>query len=297
MSTTLTTPADGTTVETPPVPQAPPTLTQQTTDRSQIYEKYYGGNPPGPESTPPTEPTAQVVPPVDVTPPPSVATLPPEFAEAFSAMQQELVALRTAVRPVAPTEPLAPLATDPSWVSLLREGKIEEAEAALVAAVAKKVGPDTVQQSVTQAREIARAEADIESFVKDIRTTNPDLVPLEKLITIEANETLERLRAEGKIKTTDDTVREYKKAVSASVENARKLYQTLRGSGKQEAMVRSREVLSTSPLAPSAVDTQRTPQGPPQELQPESPEAYFEKRRAVDSWRKGLASKPDFLKE
>lgn len=294
MSTTVVTPetvVDQTVTST----QATPVDSQQSKDRKQIYEQYYGANPTQ-DSAPGTtlEPTAQVGTSTEVAPP--VAGMAPEIKAAFDAMQAELVALRQAVKPTVPVDTTHE--PEPSWVALLREGRVEEAEKALVEQVAKKVAPDTIEQSVARAREVARAEAEIEAYVKDLRTQNPDLVPLERYIAVEANETLARLQAEGKIKTTEDTVREYKKAVSDAKDNARKLFQAIRGSGKQEAMVRSREVLSTSAIPPNSVDTQRQQvQQGTQEPFVESPEQYFERRRAVDNWRKGLAPRPEFLKE
>lgn len=280
------TPAQTVAPETTP---ALPRGTQQDIDRAQLYEKHYGGSPAPVEQVQTPEVPAQVTHPVETLAPP-VATLPPEVLQTLQAMQAELLQLREDRKPAPIVETPG---TDPSWIDLLREGKIAEAEAAMAAMITKKVKAETqsetIDAAVSRAREVARAEAEVDVFVRELRTANPELAPLEKLIAVEANEKLLILQAAGKIRTTEDTVREYKKAVSESVESARKLHQQLRGVGKQEAQVRSKEVLAASTLPPQQVDTARQQVAGTQEKQPETTEDYFAKRKAAESSRRGLA--------
>ena len=249
--------------------------------RRALYEKHYGTTAPqttevAPTPTPTPAPavTAPATSEPTVTTPaaPAQVTLPQEFLEAFTAMKAELAAIKGAVAPPPPPPPPVDPNAEPTWISLLREGKVKEAEDALVESVAKrqrediaKTQQETVDQAVTRAREIARAEADVESFVKELRVANPDLSIMESFVTNDAQARLARVQASGSIKTTDDAVREYKKAVLDATESARKIAQQLRGVGKTEAMVRTKEVLSASTPTPQQIvqrqDTSAAPTG------------------------------------
>ena len=271
--------------------------TAQDQARREMYEKHYGTAGGTQQDSTPDTSTNSTAAQADTstTVGGDPAPLPPQYIEALQAVQRELEQLRASqVRP-APVEATPDPNAEPAWISLLREGKTQEATAALAAEVAKqveqKVKPDTIEAAVARAREISRAENEIESFVKDLRTANPELVPIEQWVTYDAQARLEAVQASGKIKTTEDAIREYKKAVLDATESARKIAQTFRGSGKTEAMTRSRDVLTASTLSPQQVDTSRTQQGsdPNKAPEPETLDNYFEKRKAQESQRRGLA--------
>jgi hypothetical protein len=260
-------------------------------DRQALYERHYGGNPPPAEPAPVVETAAPAVQ-EPATPDPPVATLPPEVLELMQSMQAELTALKTQLTPATPP-PADP--AEPSWIALLREGKIKEAEDALADSVARRNQTQTIEQAVARAREVARAESAVETFVTNLRVQNPELIPMENMIAAEAQQLMALAQSQGKIKSTDDAIRIYQESVTEAVTSARKLYHTLRGDGKQEAMTRNREVISSRPIPPQQVDTTR-PQvtGESQEPPAESDAQYLQKRQAINNWRKGLASKPDF---
>lgn len=276
-----------------------PQQSQQDINRQALYEQYYGTSTGGdttvvdPESVADT--TAQVVTETATQAPP-VATLPPEVLQLMQQMQTELAELRTQLKPPAPVvdtthEP------EPSWISLLREGRVKEAEDALATAVAKKNQDQLLQQSTAQTREVMRAEADIDRFTTELRTANPELVPMEKMIAVEAQELMAQARQKGLIKTTDDAIRIYKTSVTEAVTSARKLYHTLRGDGKSEAQIRQREVLSSRPVPPQQVDTSRPQvnQNQTQEPPAQTDVEYIQRRKQVSDFQKGLAPKPNFL--
>jgi hypothetical protein len=214
----------------------------------------------------------------------------------MQSMQAELAEVKAKLTPTAPVVNTEH-SPEPGWISLLKEGRIEEAQDALASLVAKKNQDVLLQQGVAQTRELMRAENEIDRFTTDLRSQNPELVPMEKTIAVDAQERMAAARNAGLIKTTDDAIRIYKESVTEAVKSARKLYLLIRGEGKQEAQVRQREVLSSRPMTPQATDTNR-PQATGQEAQEppvETPAEYLEKRRAVDNWRKGLAPKPNFI--
>ena len=258
--------------------------------RAALYEKHYGA-PEGSTSPEPVVTSTASAAQADSTLASTTAVpqgvSPETFQEFARAIQQEFAALRTQLQPT-PTGTAAAEA-EPGWITLLREGKVTEAEAELAKRVAAQVQGPAVEQAVNRAREIARAESNIESFVKDLRLANPEIVDMEPFIAMDAQQRLAVVQQSGSIKSTDDAVREYKKAVIDATESARKIAQKLRGSGKTEAMTRNREVLSASTIQPQGVDTQRTQQTTDSEPVAETVESYFEKRKASEASRKGLA--------
>ena len=252
--------------------------------RRALYEKHYG-TVPAPTEVAPVTPAAPATPAAEpvVATPPAAPAIPPEFMEALRSFQAELAAIKAqTASPTPPPAPPAPEAEAP-FVALLREGKVNEATAALAAEVAKLNQTQIVDQAVARAREVARAEADIESFVKDLKTANPELLIMESMVTADAQQRLAAVQASGKIKTTEDAVREYKKAVLDATESARKIAQSLRGEGKTEAMVRNREVLAASTPTPNQLNPRQPAAPEPQEPVVESPESYLEMRKQLSA--------------
>lgn len=271
----------------------------QDNNRQALYERHYGtpdGGTAAPvETAPPTDSVAQAEQ-VEAPVTPAAATLPPEVLQLMQSMQQELAAVKERLTPTAATPAVDPNA-EPNWVTLLREGKTNEAVRALAGDVAAINQTALIAQATAQTRETMRAEAEIDRYTTEIRGQNPDLAPMEQLIAADAGNRMAAARTAGIINSTDDAVRIYKSCVAEAVTSARKLYHTLRGDGKQEAQVRQREVLSSRPIPPQSVDTSR-----PQVTGTDAAEApqetvadYLEKRRSVDNWRKGLAPKPNFI--
>jgi hypothetical protein len=283
-------------------PLAPP-ASPQDTSRAALYEQYYATQPTGETPAPavavPTpEAPAQVAQPSEsVTPP--VAQIPPEFLTVLQGLQEKIAGLEAKL-PAPPATPTTPEA-ESKWISLLREGKIKEAETAMAEHVAALNGPaltqQAIQQAVAQTREVMRAESEAATFVAQLRTENQDLLPMESLIAAEAQRLMNVKQQSGTIKTTDDAIRTYKESVTEAVSSARKLYHRIRGEGNQEAQVRNREVLASRPIPPQSVDTSRPqvtgqqPQAPPEE----TPQDYMARRLAIQNWQKGLAPKPNFI--
>jgi hypothetical protein len=289
------------TLETPRTEQLTQETSPQELNRQALYEQYYGkqGDTAAvAEPAPVTEPVAQTEQaPGTVAP---QAVIPQEVLSLMQSMQQELAAVKTQLSQATATSTAAAPPTEPTWVAMLREGKLSEFEDALAAAVGRKTADSLIQQaterSTTQTIERMRAENEIERFTTDLRSQNPELVPMERLIAAGATDRMAVARAQGLIKTTDDAIRIYKQSVTEEVNSARKLYHTLRGDGKQEAQVRQREVLSSRPIPPQQVDTSR-PQVTNQEQEPPTETAldYIQKRQQTDNWKKGLAPKPNFI--
>lgn len=302
MSTTVVTPGTAETVVATPAPATTSPVTPESAPviqgnekqnaereaievkRKELYEKHYGITPEPVATGTASAAQADTAPPT--TAPAGVD--PGQFQAAMAAIAQEFAALKESIGKPQQAAQVAPAAeAEPGWISLLREGKIKEAEVALAATVAGLVkdqtqGP-TIEAAVARARELAQAESHIESFVKDLRVANPDILDMEPFIAMDAQQRLAALQQAGQIKTTGDAVQAYKRAVLDATESARKVAQKLRGSGKTEAMTRSREVLSASTMNPQQVDATRQPQTTDAEpLVGEAAVAdYLEKRKSA----------------
>lgn len=284
---------------------APPTQPFQGTDqdaaRRALYEKHYGSPAPG-GNEPPADPaavpsgsTAQVEPLPSVVAP-VVATLPPEVLALLQSQQGAIEAMRTQLAAMQQPQATTQVADtthepEPSWITALREGRITDAENIIADNVAKRIQQPTSDQATANATERIRAEFEIANFVTEVRAANSDLLPLEDLVATKAATTMNMLRQQGKIKTTEDAVREYKKAVLDSTESVRKIALTLRGQGKTEAAVRSREVLSASTPTPqqTQVRTGEAQSSPDQRSPEQMTSDYMTSRMAQAQRNKGLA--------
>lgn len=270
-------------------PQTPVTPTAETvvapvaerapSEREQIYNKFYEANP---ETQVPV--VAPVVP-VQVAPvetPAPVIPAPNAQDQAIATLLQEVQSLKAQMAPKPPSIP-AVTASDPDWLQLMAEGKKEEGERAL----AKKLEAEMSNRIQSQAVAQMQAERQMYEFNTEIRQKNADILNMEDYIAYGAQSRIQAAVQAGKVQTPADYVTVYKEAVNAEVEKARKLTQSIRGAGKNEAIVRQSEVVSAQTLQPNAVNSNRetTPQAAEQV---DSVESYFAERAARTASGRGL---------
>jgi hypothetical protein len=131
-------------------------------------------------------------------------------------------------------------------------------------------------------------ERELDSFANKVRAENADILPMEPYIAAAANNRIQAAQAAGTIKSPADYVTVYKQAITAEIENARKLAQTLRGAGKQEAVTRQQQVMSSPTIRPNAVNLER--EAPKTDAEPavETPQDYLAKRQAMHAKNSGL---------
>lgn len=270
-------------------PTTPVTEGPRDADRAALYEKHYGSTAATTEAQPVTESTAQVEhPQVPVAPP--VAQLPPEVLQLLQSMRDELAEVKSKI-----AQPVAPAVETPTpelaWITLMREGKVEEATNALAEFVAKKNSQQTIDQAVAQSREYSRAESTVAAHVTAVRAANPDMLALEPMISYDVTQRIAKANNAGLVKTTDDAIRVYIQSVNEAVSEARKLYQSIRGDGKQEAMTRNREVLSSRPVTPLGVNSER-PQVTGETAEPvaQTDADYIKNRQTAAARLKGLSN-------
>ena len=236
---------------------------------------------------PPVDTTSVVADPVAPPAAPAAPPVDPRDAQ-IAALQASLVEIQNALKPQAPAAPVTPTETPADWLGLLASGNKEQGEAALAALMKNKIGKEIIDAAVNQANERVNLEREITSFNAEIRSTNPDVVPMEQYITFGVTNRLQNWLQANPNPTSAAYVKAYKESVQAEVESSRQLIQTFRGAGRQEAITRT-TVLSGQPvLAPTPVNTSR--EAPTtQEAPVESPSDYLARRASAKAAGQGMA--------
>jgi hypothetical protein len=268
--TTETVVATSTSTETAPLSQ-----------REAAYQRLYASE--HPEPVVETQ-TAEPI----VTEPVTTAAVSPDFASIIrEALAPVIAQISTIEQRTKPAE--AAKETPKTWVDYLKEGDTKGFEAALI---------ETVQSAVSQrVTETAKAESlvefdtrqDLNAFINDIRSKNPDIIEEEPWITSLATAKLQAAQSAGKVTDHASQIKEYKTAVSEAVEEVRKRIQRYRANGKEEAMTTRREVISSSPLAPNQIAERGQTETKPAEPDV-SPESYIRKRKALLDAGRGLSN-------
>lgn len=168
-----------------------------------------------------------------------------QLLEKFNALEARLSTTNTQAAETIVTTP---------WFEQLRQGEFEGAEADLTNRVQNKVANDVIQKAVERATETMRVQMEIDRYLNDLRGQNPDIAPMERYLRPHVEY---RLSQEvSKIKTSQDYIEAYKKAVDAEVTELRKVTGQYRAAGKNEANTRNQQVVNASTLTPQQVALQ-----------------------------------------
>lgn len=271
----VATPGTELTVTQSVVPSGPPVADADRAAIIQRYETMYGQQQPAAAAPEPTAPAAA---PVAATP----------AAPDLSAVVQALVAEINDMKGRM-AQPAAPVATTPAedqdWLKFLAEGNREKGEALLARKVQSLVGDQVQQQAVEKTLALIEAQ----NFANQIRTDNPDLMPMEQYITAASAQRIEAAQRAGKIKTPADYVTVYKDAIKTEVAALRNIILTYRGEGRQEGATRTTAVLASPSLAPSAVNTERGTQQQAVEPPAQTASDYLQERQLRAARQRGIA--------
>lgn len=250
------------------IPQPLPVETAE-----QTYQRLYGSPA---VTTPPVTPTTPVVPTPNLS----------ELNETLASLRAEIAALKP-----TPITPPTPVVNELEWVEKIRANDFAGAQRAMAAAVERELAPrlEAVRQEAYQnALNATQINTEMEKHMQSIRQANPDLVAFERYLTAPVTERMNTAQASGKVKTPSDFLREYRSAVDTEVASLRSLGLHFRAAGHDEALTRSREVISASPLVPQQVQSPTQTQSGPLDGPGETIENYFSRRRADESKRRGM---------
>ena len=214
--------------------------------------------------------------------PPVQVVVPQELQDTITSLRTEVQELKA--KPQASTG-------DKTWVDYIREGDYKGAEAAMEARVAKGLEGkfnEVRQAAYNDALSANDANYQMREYVAAVKAANPDIAKMQKYLEAPVAARIETARQAGKIKSTQDLVTAYKAAVDAEVADLRNLGLQFRAAGKDEALTRSSQVISSTALTPQQVSNERITSSETTE-QGESTESYFARRRQDGSRRHGLS--------
>jgi len=201
----------------------------------------------------------------------------------IESLKEELANIKKLVTPQAPApQPLTP------WFEELKQGNWEKAEADLISRVRGQVLAEAKQQAVAESNEALKVQIAVDRYLAEMRSQNADIAPMERYIEAPVANRVRLAQEAGKIRTSDDFIREYKSAVDAEVQEIRKLTGQYRAAGQQVATTRQKEILAATPLSPQAVTPPASEPGQPQTPPVETAEDYFTRRRTLEAMRKKL---------
>ncbi len=254
------TPVEATPAVTPNEPAAPPQPTPQDAARAELYNRLYPS--PGQNQTPAPEPAPQAQ---------------PDPNAVIAALVQEVQALKASIQ-APPQHQQAPPA---DWFNLLQDGKRTEAEQALIEKVSSGASDKITREAMVQALEVFTANQEINNFNNGIRADNPDLLDVENLVSLQAEQYFNVGR--GNVRSTKEFTELYKQSVNKAVESLRTTLQRTRAVAKAEERVTRREVLNSYTVQPNQITSvQRANQPAAEEQVPDtSLESYMAMRKGA----------------
>jgi len=217
---------------------------------------------------------------------PSVAapvSIPPEVTEPLLALRSELAELRNRV-PVSPPIPTVP---KEGWVDKIRQGDFDGAEKVLTDSVRQSIVEEVKTRAYQDSLAATQVQLAIDRHVEKVRRENPDLIRFERYLEAPVNARVEEARRNGRIRSSQEFVKEYTSAVDAEVNELRNMGLQYRADGKQEAMTRQTAVTQAFTPAPQQVGDHTAP-APQLSQQGESNQDYFARRSAQSQRQHGL---------
>lgn len=205
----------------------------------------------------------------------------PDLAAEVASLKAQIAAL---AKPAATQ-------SEKSWLELLKDGHVEDAEKIM----AQRLGliqnlDDRQQRAVQEALTLFDARQQVAMYTAEVKAKpeNAAILPMQRQIEAIVDHRMRLAQAEGKIKLPSDYVTVYKQVVEEETTEARKLALTLRGEGKQEGQTRITEVFGNPNLRPNQVNTQQATQQGETTQEGESTSDYFAKRKQRESALRGL---------
>jgi hypothetical protein len=228
------------------------------------------------------------------TPQPPVATpspapvapmiIPQELTDTLQRLSQEVQELRQS-RPASSPVPPVPAV---GWVEKIRQGDFEGAEQVLTANVRQSIEKEVKSKAYEDALAATQVQLEIDRHIQKVRMENPEIARFERYLQAPVNSRVEAARAAGRIKSSEDFIREYKAAVDNEVTELRNLGLQYRADGKTEALTRTTQVMGAFTPAPQQVGEHAPGIAPPSQ-QGESTQDYFARRQATTARLKGLS--------
>lgn len=196
----------------------------------------------------------------------------------FQALASEISSLKAQLAAAGKKPETVSTEAKKEFLDLYARGDKAGAKAALMEDMLPQIQNDVVKKVSADVLRATRAENDIRSYSESMRQKNPDLVPFERSIGLEAQDLVRQAMGNGLVNTVEEYVAASKKALDVTVDAYKKRVLQLKGEGVTQAQTRSTEIVSTSAIPPGSKQTQsqsQTAQEPDV-----SAENYLARRRA-----------------
>jgi hypothetical protein len=141
----------------------------------------------------------------------------------------------------------------------------------------------TISQDVIRTQ---RAETEIREYGNRLRTENPELVPFERSISLEAQDMVRQAVQQELVRTVEEYVSASKQALKLTVDAFKKRALALKGEGVTQAQTRQTQVVSSSAVKPGQTQIQSSAD---QSQEPDvSAKSYLERRRELNRAGRGI---------
>jgi len=205
---------------------------------------------------------------------------------AFTALSAELQGIKQqlagqGVKPEKVTQE-----TKDEFLDLYARGDKEGARQALIREMAPQIKADLTRSISQDVIRTQRAETEIREYGNRLRNENPELVPFERAISLEAQDMVRTAVKQEIIKTVEEYVSASKQALKLTVDAYKKRALALKGEGVTQAQTRQTQVVSQSAVKPGQTQTQSSDS---QSQEPDvSATSYLQRRRELNRAGRGM---------
>jgi hypothetical protein len=206
---------------------------------------------------------------------------------AFTALNTELQTIKAQLSNAGQAPKPVSAETKDEFLDLYARGDKAGARQALIKEMAPSIKAElsrSVSQDVIRA---TRAEQDIREFSNRLRSENPELVPFEKAISLEARDMVQTAMKQEIVKTVDEYVSASKQALKMTVDAYKKRALALRGEGVTQAQTRTQQVVASSAVQPGQTAITKSSDSNSQEPDV-SAKSYLARRREKNMAGRGI---------
>lgn len=205
---------------------------------------------------------------------------------AFTALSAELQAIKQQLAGQGQRAEKITQETKDEFLDLYARGDKEGARQALIKEMAPQIKADLTRSISQDVIRTQRAETEIREYGNRLRTENPELVPFERAISLEAQDMVRQAVRQEIVKTVEEYVSASKQALKLTVDAYKKRTLALRGEGVTQAQTRQTQVVSSGAVSPG--QTQKVSSDGQSQEPDVSAKSYLERRREINRAGRGI---------
>lgn len=205
---------------------------------------------------------------------------------AFTALSAELQAIKQQLAGHGQKPEKVTQETKDEFLDLYARGDKEGARQALIREMAPQIKADLTRSISQDVIRTQRAETEIREYGNRLRSENPELVPFERAISLEAQDMVRQAVRQEIVKTVEEYVSASKQALKLTVDAYKKRALALKGEGVTQAQTRQTQVVSSSAVSPG--QTQKMSSDGQSQEPDVSAKSYLERRRELNRAGRGI---------